>query len=57
MQLIIGIIIGICVWHYWPCEAEKVAVETKAIVHKSATGIADATKEKSTLDKIKDMTK
>jgi hypothetical protein len=54
MQYIIGIVIGICIWHYWPNEAAGVAEKTQEIIHQGAAKAAELTAPKSTLDKIKE---
>lgn len=43
MQWLIGIVIGILVYHYYPSEIASVAETTAGIVHQGASKIADVT--------------
>lgn len=45
MKYIIGIIIGILVYHYYPTETKKLAREAGSIVHQGALKAAEATKQ------------
>ena len=45
MKYIVGIIIGILVYHYYPTETKKLAREAGSIVHQGATKAAELTKQ------------
>ena len=43
MQYIIGIIIGIAVYAYWPEQVQSVAKDAQVMVHKGAASVAEKT--------------
>ena len=54
MHIIIGIIIGILVYHYWPSEVKEVAEDAQEVIHEGAKRAAEATAPKGIVDEIKD---
>ena len=45
MKYIVGFVIGILVYHYYPSETKKLATEAGSIVHQGATKAAELTKQ------------
>jgi hypothetical protein len=52
MRILIGLIIGVLAYHYFPTQIQDVASKAGEIVHQGADAVADATKPKSTVDEI-----
>ena len=52
MKLIIGIVLGVLVYHYFPSEVKGVAEKTGEIVHQGAAKAAEMTAPKSEFEKL-----
>ena len=50
MKIIIGVVLGVLVYHYYPSEVIGFAEKTSEIIHEGASKAAEATKPKSALD-------
>lgn len=60
MHIILGIIIGFLIYHYYPSEVEGVTKQANAVVHKASKEVARATEPtlyEQAKQKIEDMTK
>ena len=45
MKYVIGVVIGILVYHYYPSETRDLATKAGAIVHEGAVKAAEITKQ------------
>lgn len=45
MKYVIGTVIGILIYHYFPTETKRLASEAGSIVHQGATKAAELTKQ------------
>lgn len=52
MKLIIGMALGVLVYHYYPTEVQGFAEKTGEIVHQGATKAAEITAPKSEFEKF-----
>ena len=52
MKLIIGVVLGVLVYHYFPSEVKGVAEKTGEIVHNGAAKAAELTAPKSEFEKL-----
>lgn len=52
VKVILGIVAGVLLYHYYPDQVRDGAEKTAEIVHKGASVIADQTKPKSTIDTL-----
>ena len=52
MKLIVGIVLGVLVYHYFPSEVKSVAEKTGEIVHQGAAKAAEMTAPKSEFEKL-----
>ena len=56
-KIIIGVVLGVLIYHYYPSEVVGFAEKTSEIVHEGASKAAEMTKPKTTLDKIEESLK
>ena len=56
-RLIIGAVLGVLIYHYYPSEVIGFAEKTSEIVHEGASKAAELTKPKTTLEKIEESLK
>jgi len=52
MKYVIGIAIGVMLYHYYPSEVQGVAAKTGEIIHQGATKAAEVTAPKSEFEKF-----
>ena len=60
MQIVLAVIAGILIYHYYPTQVEGVAKQANAVVHKASKEVAQATEPtlyEQAKQKIEDMTK
>ena len=57
MKIVIGVVLGVLVYHYYPSEVIGFAEKTSEIVHEGASKAAELTKPKTTLEKIEESLK
>jgi hypothetical protein len=56
-KIIIGVVLGVLVYHYYPSEVVGFAEKTGEIVHEGASKAVELTKPKTTLEKIEESLK
>ena len=57
MKLIIGIVIGALIYHYWPDKVEDTVQKVEEVVHEGAKKTAEATKPRTAADELIDSVK